>query len=107
MNYEDIIEKLEDILEEGKVSVMGGKIKVDGDAIRECLEELTSSVPTEIIQARKIVAERRDIITKAQEAAGKMIQDAQAQAKKLVEMDAITQGATVSLPKPTKRPTVS
>ena len=47
MNYEEIIEKIEDILEEGKPSVMGGgnRIKIDGDAIHECLQELSSSIP--------------------------------------------------------------
>ena len=68
MNYEEIIEKIEDILEDGKPSFGGGgKIKVDGDAISECLKELSSSIPKENIQARKIVAERREILQAAQE----------------------------------------
>jgi len=47
MNYEEIIEKIEDILEEGKPSFGGGgKIKIDGDAIYDCLKELSSSIPT-------------------------------------------------------------
>ena len=81
MNYEEIIEKIEDILEEGKPSFGGGgKIKIDGDAIYDCLKELSSSIPTEIIQARKIVAERREILQAAQETAGKIVSDAQANA---------------------------
>ena len=94
MNYEEIIEKIEDILEEGKPSFGGGgKIKIDGDAIHECLQELSSSIPTEIIQARKIVAERREILQAAQETASKIVQDAQEKAAAMTEEHEITKAA--------------
>ena len=94
MNYEEIIEKIEDILEEGKPSFGGGgKIKIDGDAIYDCLKELSSSIPTEIIQARKIVAERREILQAAQETAGKIVSDAQAKAEAMVQEHEITKAA--------------
>ncbi len=94
MNYEEIIEKIEDILEEGKPSFGGGgKIKIDGDAIHECLKELSSSIPTEIIQARKIVAERREILQAAQETAGKIISDAQNKAEAMTQEHEITKSA--------------
>lgn len=94
MNYEEIIEKVEDILEEGKPSFGGGgKIKIDGDAIIECLKELSSSIPKEIIQARKIVAERRDILQAAQETAGKILEDATQRAEDMTEEHEITKAA--------------
>lgn len=94
MNYEEIIEKIEDILEEGKPSFGGGgKIKIDGDAIHECLKELSSSIPTEIIQARKIVAERREILQAAQETASKIVSDAQAKAEEMTQEHEITRAA--------------
>lgn len=94
MNYEEIIEKIEDILEEGKPSFGGGgKIKVDGDAITECLKELSSSIPTEIIQARKIVAERREILQGAQETASKIVSDAQVKAEEMTQEHEITKAA--------------
>lgn len=94
MNYEEIIEKIEDILEEGKPSFGGGgKIKIDGDAIHECLKELSSSIPTEIIQARKIVAERREILQAAQETASKIVSDAQEKAEKMTQEHDITRAA--------------
>ncbi len=94
MNYEEIIEKIEDILEEGKPSFGGGgKIKIDGEAIYDCLKELSSSIPTEIIQARKIVAERREILQAAQETAGKIVSDAQAKAEAMTQEHEITKAA--------------
>ncbi len=94
MNYEEIIEKIEDILEEGKPSFGGGgKIKVDGDAITECLKELSSSIPTEIIQARKSVAERREILQAAQETASKIVSDAQVKAEEMTQEHEITKAA--------------
>lgn len=94
MNYEEIIEKIEDILEESKPSFgSNGKIKVDGAAIHECLKELSSSIPNEIIQARKIVAERREILQAAQETASKIVSDAQEKAAALTEEHEITKSA--------------
>ncbi|MCD7774741.1 MAG: ATP synthase F0 subunit B [Clostridiales bacterium] len=94
MNYEEIIEKIEDILEEGKPSLGGGgKIKIDGDAIRQCIEELSSSIPAEMIQARKIVAQRREVFRDAQNEASKIIQDAQTKAEEMIEEHEITKGA--------------
>ncbi len=94
MNYEEIIEKIEDIIDEGKPSLGGGnKIKVDGDAIRECLKELSASIPSEIIQARKIVTERRDILQAAQETANKIIAEADQKAAELTEDHQITKTA--------------
>ncbi len=94
MNYEEIIEKMEDILEEGKPSLGGGgKIKVDGDALRQCIEELSSSIPAEMIQARKIVAQRREVFRDAQKEAGKIIEEAQTKAAEMVEEHEITKSA--------------
>lgn len=94
MNYEEIIEKIEDILEEGKPSFGGGgKIKIDGDAIHSCLQELGSSIPKEMVQARKIVAERREILQAAQETASKIVADAQEKAKELTMEHEITKSA--------------
>lgn len=94
MNFEEIIEKIEDILEEGKPSFGGGgKVKVDADAIHEHLKELSSSIPAEIIQARKIVADRREVLQDAQETAKKIIADAQEKAAELTSEHTITNNA--------------
>ncbi len=94
MNYEEIIEKIEDILESGKTTFgSGGKIKVDAEAIHACLQELSSSIPNEIIQARKIVAERREILQAAQTTASKIISEAQEKASQLTEDSEITKSA--------------
>lgn len=93
-NYEEIIEKIEDILDEGKPSFGGGgKIKVDGDAIRQCLEDLSAAIPTESTQARKIVAERREILYSAQENANKIVHDAELKAAELTQEHEITRNA--------------
>ena len=94
MNYEEIIDKIEEILESSKPSFgNAGKIKVDAEAIHRCLEELSSSIPNEIIQARKIVAERRDILQAAQTTASKIISEAQDKAAQLTEESEITKSA--------------
>ena len=90
MSVEDLLNQIEDLLEEGKSSLLGGgKIKVDADAIR-------ISMPDEVIQARKIAAERKVILSQASDAAELKLKQAEIQAKKLVEEHEITKNAEVN-----------
>ena len=67
MNVDALIDQILDILEEGKHSVFGGSfVKVDADRIRTILEDIRINMPDEVIQARKIAAERKVILTQAQ-----------------------------------------
>ena len=58
MSVEDLLNKIEDLLEDGKSGLLGGgKVKVDAEAIRSIISEIRISMPDEVIQARKIAAE--------------------------------------------------
>ena len=97
MNVEDLLNQIEDLLEEGKGSLLGGgKIKVDADAIRSIISEIRISMPDEVIQARKIAAERKVILSQASDAAELKLKQAEIQAKKLVEEHEITKNAEVN-----------
>jgi len=97
MSVEDLLNQIEDILEEGKGSLLGGgKIKVDAEAIRSLISEIRISMPDEVIQARKIAAERKVILSQASDAAELKIKQAEIQARKLVEEHEITKTAEVN-----------
>lgn len=97
MSVEDLLNQIEDILEEGKSSLLGGgKIKVDAEAIRSIISEIRISMPDEVIQARKIAAERKVILSQASDAAELKIKQAEIQARKLVEEHEITKNAEVN-----------
>lgn len=94
MSVEDLLNQIEDLLEEGKGSLLGGgKVKVDAEAIRSIIGDIRVSMPDEVIQARKIAAERKVILSQASDAAELKIKQAEIQAKKLVEEHEITKNA--------------
>lgn len=94
MSVEDLLNQIEDILEEGKKSLVGGgKVKVDAEAIRSIISDIRISMPDEVIQARKIAAERKVILNQASDAAELKIKQAEIQARKLVEENEITKAA--------------
>lgn len=97
MSVEDLLNQIEDILEEGKPSIVGGgKVKVDADAIRSIISDIRISMPDEVIQARKIAAERKMILSQASDAAELKIKQAEIQARKLVEEHEITKNAELN-----------
>ena len=96
MNVEDLLNQIEDILEEGKGTLMGGgKVKVDAEAIRSIISDIRINMPDEVIQARKIAAERKVILAQASDAAELKIKQADIQARKMIEDSEITKNAQI------------
>ncbi len=94
MSVEDLLSQIEDLLDDGKPSLMGsGKVKVDSDSIRRLLEDIRLEMPEEVKQARKIAAERKMILDKAQSKAAAQIKQAEVIAQQMVEETSITKMA--------------
>lgn len=93
MGIESLLEQIEDILEESKTTLGGGKIKVDKDAVLEVIQEIRLQMPTELIQARKIANDRKEIIAQAQQKAEDIVAEAEEDAARLVEETEITKKA--------------
>lgn len=94
MSVEDLLSQIEDLLDDGKPSLMGaGKVKVDSASIRRILEDIRLEMPEEVKQARKIAAERKMILDKAQSQAAARIKQAELYASQLVEETSITKAA--------------
>ena len=94
MSVEDLLSQIEDLLDEGKPTLMGsGKVRVDSDAIRRILEDIRLEMPEEVKQARKIAAERKMILDKAQSQAAARIKQGELYAAQLVEETSIVKQA--------------
>ena len=60
MNAQGLLDKIEDILEMGsKIPLSGGRVAVDADAIKQCIEDIRYDLPAEI-QNYEIIACRHD-----------------------------------------------
>lgn len=68
MGFEEILEEMEDILEESwKVPMGGGKSVVDVPSFEKLIRDLRLSVPREIIEANRIVDNKKQIIQEAKD----------------------------------------
>lgn len=90
MNMEEYLDMLGDMVDEGwSIPLSGGKVAVDADKVREIIEDIRLHMPTEIKQAKLIVADRSDIISKAKAEAEHIIHSAEERARAMVAQDEI------------------
>lgn len=93
-NIEDLIEEMYDVLDKGwKMPLSAGKVFVDGEEVRQILDEIKEEMPTEVRKAKAIVADRTQIIEDAHREADTIIRAAQEKAQTLVEQDEIVRQA--------------
>lgn len=95
MNLEDIINELDEMVLNGMALPMtNGKCVINREKVKELIQDLRLNLPNEIHQAKAIVADRNEIITKAREEAESIVAQARAQAEQMVQENEITQMAT-------------
>ncbi len=89
MNMEEMLEQLDEVLDTG-MKLPGKKVVVDVEKLRAMIDDLRLNMPSEIKQARGIVADRADIITTAKKEADIIIRNAEERAKALIAQEEIT-----------------
>ena len=77
-NIEEILEQLDDMLDTAwAMPLSGGKVVVDGDRVRDLLDAIRASLPSEIRQAKAIVKDRAEIVDSAKKEAENIIRSAE------------------------------
>ncbi len=93
-NIEDIISALYDMVQDARALPLGAdKCILERDKVLDMLDEIIAQLPVELKQARTIVESRNELIGQARREAEGLIRQAQDQAAKLVEEEAIYQEA--------------
>ena len=91
---EDLIDAMYDVLDKGwKLPLSGGKVFVDGEEVRQILDEIKEEIPAEVRKAKAIVADRAQIISEAQREAETIIRVAEEKQKALVNQDEVVRQA--------------
>ncbi len=91
---EDLIDEMYDVLDKGwKMPLSSGKVFVDGEEVRQILDEIKEEIPTEVRKAKAIVADRGQIIEEAHREAETIIRVAQEKAQAMVEQDEVVRQA--------------
>ena len=94
MNVEELLYQIDEIVDEAKTfPLTGGKVVLDGKRVKEIVEDILCSLPEELKQARAIVADRNNIISKAKREAETIVLKAEEQANTMVARDEIVRKA--------------
>lgn len=88
-----LVNRLEDILEEGKSNFITNKVSIDREEMMETISDIRLKLPTELSQAVWIVEERNRILAEAQTEAALVIQEAQETLHKMIDQHEITRYA--------------
>lgn len=93
-NIEDLIEEMYDVLEKGwRLPMSNGKVFVDGEEIRQILDDIKDEIPHEVEKAREIVADRNHIIADANREAETIVRIAEEKQQELINNDEIVRQA--------------
>ena len=94
MNIEEILDVLDELLDKAwSLPLTGGRCVVDAERVRELIDDIRLNMPTEIKQAKAIVADRSDIILTAKKEADALIKKAEDRARVLVGEEQIVRAA--------------
>ncbi len=88
MNIDELLEQFDEVLDSG-IKIPGKKTVVDIERLRAVVDDIRLNIPSEIKQARGIVADRADIITTAKREADGIIRNAEERAKAMVAQEEI------------------
>lgn len=94
MSVDDLIDELYEMVDKAwGLPLSHGRAVLDGEEVKQILNEIRESMPQEIRQAKAIVADRTQILGDAHREADTVLHVAQERAKTLVAQDEITRQA--------------
>ena len=94
MNIDELLDLMEETMEEASgLPFSGSKRMVDIDKMRDIIDEVRLTMPTEIRQAKAIVNDRADIIASAKREAEAIVKKAEDRARVLVGEEQIVRAA--------------
>lgn len=94
MNLDDVMEMMDDLLDKSLgVPLSGGKCIVDAEKMRDLINDMRINLPSEIKQAKLIVADRKIILSDAKKEADAIIKRAEDKAKLLVANEEVVKQA--------------
>jgi len=88
-----LLDRLEELVGVGRRMPFSTRVMVEEEEFLELLDRIRGAVPREIQQAQRVVEERSDIITSAQQEAAKILDMARSQAEYIISEQGITNEA--------------
>lgn len=94
MNIDNVLDVLDELLDKSwSLPLSGGRCVVDADKVRDLIDDIRINLPSEIEQAKMIVADRAEILGEARREAEGIIRKAEERAKSLIANEEIAKAA--------------
>lgn len=93
MDIQHLVDRLEDLIDEGRHWPMTKYTMIDEERTLEIIDQMRISIPEQIEKATRIVNQRDRLIAQANEEATRMVELARKKSEELVDRDAIVQTA--------------
>lgn len=93
MDILHLVDRLEEVFNEGRPIPLTRKLAVDEDRVLELIDQMRVSIPDEVKKAQQIVNQRDKILAQSQEEADRTVKLAQEKAAQLVERETLVEQA--------------
>lgn len=93
MDILHLVDRLEEVFNDGRPIPLTRKLAVDEDRVLELIDQMRVSIPDEVKKAQQILNQRDKILAQAQEEAARTVQLAQEKATQMVEREALVEQA--------------
>ena len=77
-----LIDKLDDLVHNARAVPLTDQVRIDREAVYELLDQMRSTIPEEIKQARWIVKERQEMLAEAKREADRIVEEARDKAER-------------------------
>jgi cell division septum initiation protein DivIVA len=93
MDIQHLVDRLEDLIDEGRHMPMSKYTLIDEERALEIIDQMRISIPEEIEKAARILAQRDRVLSQAHEEAARIVQNAREKSNRLIEDDVNVQAA--------------
>jgi len=93
MDIQHLVDRLEDLIDEGRHMPFSKFTLIDEERALELIDQMRISIPEEIEKAARVLAQRDRIIAQANEEAARIVQLARERSEQLIDREAMVQTA--------------
>lgn len=93
MQAEALLGELERLIKAGHRFPFGSRVLVDEDEMRALIEDVRQSLPQDVVEAARILAERDRVLEEARQEGERIVRDAQGYVERLADESAVVRQA--------------
>ncbi len=93
MDIQHLVDRLEDLIDEGRHVPFSKHTMVDEERALEIIDQMRISIPEEIEKAARVLAQRDRVLAQANEEATRIVQQAKERGDELIDREAMVQAA--------------